>query len=36
MMKRELCEVSEATTTVEYQDVNWDVCERCKQLGENG
>lgn len=31
----ELCEVDKATTTVEYRDVNYEVCERCKALAEN-
>lgn len=34
-MKCELCTVDEATTEVEYHDVNWNVCERCKSLAEN-
>lgn len=31
----ELCTVDEATTTVDYQDVNYEVCERCKALAES-
>lgn len=31
----ELCEVKKATTQVEYRDVNYEVCERCKTLAEN-
>lgn len=34
-MKCELCEVEEATTTVEYSCANWDVCERCKVMAES-
>jgi ribosomal protein L40E len=30
----ELCEVEKATTTVEYRDLNYEVCERCKALAE--
>lgn len=31
----ELCETNEATTVVDYRDVNYDVCERCKDMAEN-
>lgn len=35
-MKRcELCMVDEATTTVDYHDVIYAVCERCKALAES-
>lgn len=30
----ELCTVDEATTTVEYRDITYDVCERCKAMAE--
>lgn len=28
----ELCTVDEATTSVEFHDINYEVCERCKAL----
>lgn len=34
-MECELCTVEEAVTIVEYRDVNWNVCERCKLLAES-
>lgn len=30
----ELCGLNQATTTVEYRDVNYDVCQGCKSLAE--
>lgn len=31
----ELCMVDKATTTVDYQDAIWSVCESCKVLAES-
>lgn len=35
MNKCELCGLNEATTEVEYYDVDYNACERCKLLAEN-
>lgn len=34
MKKCELCTYEKATTTVEYNNVNWTVCEECKAWAE--
>ncbi len=31
----DFCGFAEATTTIELEDISWDVCEMCAALEEN-